>query len=80
MAKVYDSSDMQRAVNVLNEAISSLDNAMKKLTLINLGGLQGLALAAIQKQIEARNQVLSAAKKSLQQSLSVIQSKQNVLK
>ena len=80
MAKVYDSSDMQRAVNVLNEAISSLDNAMKKLTLINLGGLQGLALAAIQKQIEGRNQVLSAAKKSLQQSLSVIQSKQNVLK
>lgn len=80
MSKVFDSNDMQRAVDVLIDAISAVDNAMKKLTLINLGSLQGQVLTAIQKQIEARNQLLAAAKKSLQQSLNVIQSKQKVLK
>lgn len=79
MSRRYDSDDMQRAINALDEAIGQIKSAINKLDGISMGTLTGNTRDAMQQQISKQRDLLGTQLKTLQQSRSTIQAKWRAL-
>lgn len=79
MDRRYDSAQMQRVSNALEQAISEANEAVSKLGTIDLSRLKGKTQQAMQSQIEKRRQTLTAQVRQLQVELERVKDKMNGL-
>ena len=75
MDRRYDSAQMQRVSNALEQAISEANEAVSKLGTIDLSRLKGKTQEAMKSQIEKKRQLLTTQVKQLQLELERVRDK-----
>ena len=79
MSKAYDSVEMGKVINKLNEAIQALHDAQIRLDEISLAELMGDMKDAMQRQIDSKKELVTSLTKSLNAAASTVASKKNIL-